>query len=45
MNLKVFKKSISLIMVGALTIGSLYVGGDVKAAKKATLKTKKISVM
>lgn len=44
MNLKVFKKSMCLIMAGALTIGSLYVGGDAKAAKKATLKTKKISV-
>lgn len=44
MNQKVFKKSMCLIMAGALTIGSLYVGGDVKAAKKATLKTKKISV-
>ena len=41
MNQKVFKKSMCLIMAGALTIGSLYVGGDVKAAKRQRLKPKR----
>lgn len=44
MNLKPLKKCISFVMVGALTVGSLYMGSDAEAAKKATLKTKKVTV-